>query len=90
MKRNTTVLMALISISVVAGRWADKKNVDQKVVAGLVVFLFLMLLLEELMPEVASPFLVLVLVIVIYQYWPTIFVRLGIPGVSVQRLQPKP
>lgn len=74
---NTTNIIALTAVTVIAGRWAQNKTFDGKVVVGAIVVIIFLYLMGTFAPEIATPLATLALVAALLGYGPAIFAHLG-------------
>lgn len=84
---NTTVELLVIGASVVAGQWANGKSITAKEVIGLFVLTLFLLLLNDAQPQIGRAFTTLILLVVVFAFWPQILFKLGLN--PQQKLSPK-
>jgi hypothetical protein len=79
-------VLVLTGLTVIAGRWAQGKPFEFKIVTGTVVVIVLLYIFNTFAPEVAEPLATLTLVATLLAYGPDIFRHLGVKETVKQTL----
>jgi len=75
---NTTTSVVATGVIVIAGRWANDKPIELRIVIGAGAFALGLSLLSGADPELASKFALLVLIVALFRYGPHIMNKVGL------------